>query len=274
MIYEDNEEEAFDMKDFSVNKEPEKKILIVENDVDLRMYIKDCLAKSYTIYESSNGKTGLKAAKEIQPDLVITDIMMPVMNGIEFCKALKSDLYTRHVPVFIHSVKSDELTFKEALDAGAEDFIGKPFNYSMLMKKINNFFKTREQLVIRTQAKKSLKPQEITIPSSNEELIKRVSVIVEKNLSNPGFGVDSLSKQLGFSRMQLHRRIVNITGKQISVLIRDIRLQRAAQLLKTGEKRISEVMWETGFNNHTRFNKYFKEKYDMNVKKYIESITK
>ncbi len=250
-------------------KESRKKILIVEDNVDLRMYIKDCLSIHYEIFESSNGETGLKTAREIQPDLIITDIMMPVMDGIEFCRTLKADFYTRHIPVFVHSVKSDESTFKEALDAGAEDFIGKPFNYSMLIKKIRNFFKTRELLVTRAQAEKSLVPQDITVPSSDEELIRKVSVIIEKNLSNSEFGVDILAKELGLSRMQLHRRIVGITGKQVSELIRDIRLQRAAQLLDTGEKRISEVMWETGFNNHSRFNKYFSEKFKMSVKDYI-----
>jgi signal transduction histidine kinase/ligand-binding sensor domain-containing protein/DNA-binding response OmpR family regulator len=250
-------------------KEKKKKILIVEDNIDLRMYIKDCLMKHYEVLESSNGSTGLAIARKENPDLIITDIMMPGMNGIEFCKAVKADIYTKHIPIFIHSVKFDEITMKEAMNAGAEDFIGKPFNYNMLIKKINNFFKTREHLIVRIQAEKIMEQGEIEIPSSEDELMHKVSIIIENNLSNSDFNIDLLSKSIGLSRMQLHRKIISITGKQTSDVIRDIRLQRAAQLLKTGEKRISEVMWETGFNNYTRFNKYFIEKYGINPKEYF-----
>lgn len=260
--------------DFNITNPSERagelcyKILIIEDNVDLRMYIKDCLSKHYLVIEASNGLQGIKTAVSEQPDLIITDIMMPVMNGIEFCKALKADVHTRHIPVFVHSVKSDEVTLKEAMDAGAEDFIAKPYDYFMLIKKIRNFFKTREQLVARAQAEVILTPTEPEVPSSDDELIRKVSRIIEQNLSNSEFSVENLADQVGMSRMQLHRRIIAITGLQTSTLIRDIRLQRAAQLLKTGEKRISEVMWETGFNNHSRFNKYFKMKYGVGVKEY------
>ncbi|GAB6008738.1 hybrid sensor histidine kinase/response regulator transcription factor [Dysgonomonas reticulitermitis] len=251
------------------NGDKGKTILLVEDNIDLRMYIKDCLIKYYNIIETSDGVAGLKSAKKHQPDLIISDIMMPFMDGIELCKTLKADIHTRHIPIFLHSIKSDEITLKEAMEAGAEDLIYKPYNYLVLIKKIRNFFRTREHLVSRTQAEIILEPAEVNIPSSDEELMLRVSKIIEENLSNPEFGVEILAEMLNMSRMQLHRRIVMITGMQTSSLIRDFRLQRASQLLKSGEKRISEVMWETGFNNHTRFNKYFKKKYGLNVKDYI-----
>lgn len=257
----------------SESEESLKKILIVEDNVDLRMYIKDCLTKHYDVVEASNGVAAIKVAKKEQPDLIITDIMMPLMDGIEFCKTLKTDIHTRHIPIFIHSVKSDEIVLKEAMDAGAEDFIAKPYNYATLIKKIRNFFQTREQLVTRAQAEVMLKPSEIELPSSDDELTLKISRIIEQNLSNPEFGVEALAEQVGLSRMQLHRRVIAITGSQTSTLIRDIRLQRAAQLLKSGEKRISEVMWETGFNNHSRFNKYFKLKFGVAVKDYIRQNT-
>lgn len=252
------------------NGDKGKTILLVEDNIDLRMYIKDCLIKHYNIIEASDGVAGLKSAKKHQPDLIISDIMMPLMDGIELSKALKADIHTRHIPIFLHSIKSDEITLKEAMEAGAEDLIYKPYNYLVLIKKIRNFFRTREHLVSRTQAEVILEPTGVNIPSSDEELMLRVSKIIEENLSNPEFGVEILAENLNMSRMQLHRRIVMTTGLQTSALIRDFRLQRAAQLLKSGEKRISEVMWETGFNNHSRFNKYFKKKYGLNVKDYMK----
>ena len=264
----DEEDSSINADTEEEDKEQRRKILIVEDNVDLRLYIKDCLAQHYNIAEASNGEEGIKMAKREFPDLIITDLMMPVMDGIEFSRTLKADAQTRHIPIFVHSVKSDEIALKEAMDAGAEDFIAKPYNYATLIKKIKNFFRTREQLVARVQAEAMLKPTEPEVPSSDEELIQKISKVIEKNLSNPNFGVEMLADQIGMSRMQLHRRIVSFTGLQPSALIRDFRLQRAAQLLKSGEKRISEVMWETGFNNHSRFNNYFKMKYGVGVKDY------
>jgi signal transduction histidine kinase/ligand-binding sensor domain-containing protein/DNA-binding response OmpR family regulator len=269
-----NDDNLFSINENANKNENTKRILIVEDNVDLRMYIKDCLSKHYEVLVSSNGMTGLELARKEFPDLIITDIIMPVMGGIEFCKAIKSDLYTKHIPVIVHSVKMDEIAMKEAMNAGAEDFIGKPFNYTMLIKKINNFFKTREHLIVRIHAEKILEPGKVEIPSSDDELIRKVSIAIENNLSNPDFNIDVLAKIIGLSRMQLHRRIISITNKQTSYLIRDIRLQKAAQLLDSGEKRISEVMWETGFNNHSRFNNYFKEKYGLSPKDYINSSLK
>jgi signal transduction histidine kinase/ligand-binding sensor domain-containing protein/DNA-binding response OmpR family regulator len=270
------EEDADDMEISGDDTPPadgkRKKILIVEDNIDLRMYIKDCLKKHYEVLVSSNGMTGLEAARRELPDLIITDIMMPVMGGIEFCRSIKSDIHTKHIPILVHSVKMDETAMKEAMNVGAEDFIGKPFNYAMLIKKIGNFFKTREHLIVRIQAEKMLEPKKVDIPSSDDELIRKLSVAIEKNLSNPDFNVDRLAGIVGLSRMQLHRRIIGITGRQTSDLIRDIRLQKAAQLLDSKEKRISEVMWETGFNNHSRFNNYFKEKYGVNAKDYLNGI--
>lgn len=264
----DEEDNSISLEAEEEDKRQRKTILVVEDNVDLRLYIKDCLAQHHNVLEASNGEEGIKMAKREQPDLIITDLMMPIMDGIEFSRALKADAQTRHIPIFVHSVKSDEIALKEAMDAGAEDFIAKPYNYATLIKKIKNFFRTREQLVARVQAEAMFKPTKPDIPSSDEELIQRIQKIIEENLSNQSFGVELLADRIGMSRMQLNRRIVSYTGLQPSALIRDVRLQRAAQLLKSGEKRISEVMWETGFNNHSRFNMYFKMKYGVGVKDY------
>ncbi len=206
---------------------------------------------------------------KLQPDLVIADIMMPELNGIDLCKKLKADIKTRHIPVIIHSVKNYCVTLPQVLEAGADDFIMKPFDYKMLSLKINNILESRKHLLINTYKEKLIQPSIIEIPSEQEELLKDIFRVVEKNMSDSDFNVEKLCQLMAMSRMNLHRKLHAITGKAASEFIREVRMKRAGQLLASGSKRISEVMYETGISSNYHFNKYFKEMYGVSPKEYI-----
>jgi AraC-like DNA-binding protein len=189
---------------------------------------------------------------------------------MEVCRRIKENVKTSHIPVIIHSVKNTPQSVKDALLAGADDFIAKPFDYSMLVLKANNILNSKNQLILNIHKKEITKPTDVDIPSPDKELLRKIMAIVEKNMANQNFGVEKLCEDIGMSRMNLHRRLHAIIGKTASEFIREIRIKRAGQLLETGSKRISEVMFEIGISSNAHFNKYFKDMYLQSPKEYIK----
>jgi signal transduction histidine kinase/ligand-binding sensor domain-containing protein/AraC-like DNA-binding protein len=247
-----------------------KSILIIEDNEDQLVYIRECLASQFHLLSACNGAEGVECAIKYQPDMVITDLMMPVCDGMEVCRRIKENVKTSHIPVIIHSVKNTPQSVKDALLAGADDFIAKPFDYSMLVLKANNILNSKNQLILNIHKKEITKPTDVDIPSPDKELLRKIMAIVEKNMAKVNFGVEKLCEDIGMSRMNLHRRLHAIIGKTASEFIREIRIKRAGQLLETGSKRISEVMFEIGISSNAHFNKYFKDMYLQSPKEYIK----
>lgn len=247
-----------------------RSVLIIEDNEDQRAYFKDCLLPHFHVLDAANGQEGLDCAMKYQPDIIVTDLMMPLLDGMEVCRKIKSNVKTSHIPVIIHSVKNTTQSIKDALMAGADDFITKPFDYSMLTLKVNNILKSKNQLMLNIHKNDMISPAEVAIPSLDKELLKKIVCIVEKNIADANFSVEKLCDDIGMSRMNLHRRLHAIIGKTASEFIREVRIKRAGQLLATGSKRISEVMFEVGISSNSHFNRYFKEMYGKSPKEYIK----
>lgn len=246
-------------------------ILVVEDHPDMRKHIKDILKPYYTVMEAGNGKEGMKKAIEIIPDLIVSDIMMPEMDGNELCLKLKKDIKTSHVPVLLLTAKASEKSIIEGLETGADDYVTKPFNAKILLTRIKNLIDLRSHLQQKIQKQMLLQPAEISVSSMDREFIEGLHTVIGKNLSDPEFHVEQLSKKLYMERTTLYRKIKALTGETPTEYIRSYRLSRAAQLLRDGFGTVSQVSLEVGIANVAYFAKCFKEKYHQLPSTYLTS---
>jgi DNA-binding response OmpR family regulator/two-component sensor histidine kinase len=241
---------------------PEKNIiLVVEDEPDVREFIRAPLESFYTVVEAKDGQEGIAKAKEIIPDLIVSDIMMPGTDGYELCRVLKKDINTSHVPIILLTAKASEESIIQGLETGADDYITKPFNTKMLLNRIKNLIDLRRQLQLKIQRKKMLLPAEISVSSPDEKFLKEFQGIIEKNLSDPDFNVDELSKKLIMGRSTLFRKIQALTGETPNQFILSYRLERGAQLLREKFGNVTEVALDVGFSSAAYFAKLFKEKF-------------
>lgn len=238
-------------------------ILLAEDNEDFRFYLKDNLREAYEIIEAKNGKEGWQKALGQHPDLVVSDIMMPEMSGIELCRKLKEDVRTSHIPIILLTARSTEEIQMEGYTIGANDYITKPFNFQILVSRINNLLVQQENLKKSFQKQIEINPSEIKVDSEDEKLLRQTMEIVQKNLDNPDFSVEDLSKALLMSRAAMYKKITAITGITPSEFIRSVRLKSAAQLLEKSKMTVAQIAFEVGFNNTKYFVKYFKEEYNM-----------
>jgi signal transduction histidine kinase/ligand-binding sensor domain-containing protein/DNA-binding response OmpR family regulator len=236
-------------------------LLLVEDNEDFRFYLKDNLKLEYRIIEAPNGSEGWRMVLESLPDLIVSDVMMPEMNGIELCKKIKSDQRVSHTPVILLTARSAEEQKVEGFESGADDYITKPFNFEILVSRIKNLILKREKLHKAFPAQLDIKASELKITSLDEQFINKAIKCVEDNISDPDFSVEDLSHQLGISRAHFYKKLMSLTGKSPLEFIRLIRLQQAAQLLKKSQLTVAEVAYKVGFNNPKYFARYFKEEY-------------
>ena len=212
-----------------INNKPS--ILIVEDSSDVRLYLLDLLKSDYVLFEAVNGKQGINIAKEKIPDLIISDVMMPEMDGMEFCSKIKSDFLTSHIPVIMLTAKASGESKIQGLETGADDYLTKPFNSKELFVRIKNLLEQRRRLREKF-AKETIEQKQIsTINPLDEEFLQKAFSLVEKNLDNINFDTEAFAKEMFLSRMQLHRKLQAITGQTPGDFIRSFRLSRAAQLL-------------------------------------------
>jgi DNA-binding response OmpR family regulator len=264
---EENEEKPTDAyeDEKDTDKEPgaqeENVILVVEDNADVRKYIRGPLEPLYTVVEAANGREGIDMAKEIIPDLIISDIMMPEADGYELCRELKTDIKTSHIPIILLTAKASEESIIEGLETGADDYITKPFNTKILLTRIKNLIDLRQQLQQKIQRQLMLQPAEISVSSMDKTFIKELQDTIEKNLSESEFNVEKLGKKLYMSRASLYRKIQALTGEAPRDFIRSYRLKRGAQLLKANFGNVTEVAFEVGFSSTAYFTKCFKEKF-------------
>ena len=234
------------------------RILVVEDNIDLLNFITENISKQYTVYKSSNGKQGLQKAFEIIPDLIISDIKMPEMDGIELCQKIKSDERTNHIPVILLTARSTLENKMEGLETGADDYITKPFKVQELRVRVNNLIEQRKKLREQFRKEFLLEPKDIKVASADEKFLNRILKILEQNYINENFTSDEFSKKAGLSRMQLHRKLHALTDQSSSEFIRNFRLKRALKLLSAKKGNISEIAFEVGFSNPSYFTECFK----------------
>jgi len=236
-------------------------LLVVEDNTEVRTFIKSLFTGQYTVDEAGDGKEGLERATEIIPDLIICDIMMPEMDGIELCKRIKTDIRTSHIPVILLTART-AITFKyEGLETGADDYITKPFSAEYLQLRVQNLIRQRETLRNHFAYEMICDPAKITVTSVDEKLLKKAVDYIGENMSDSSLSVERLSSELGLSRVHLYRKIKAFTGLTAVEFIRSLRLKRASSLLQENKLNINEISAIVGFDDVDYFRSCFKQQY-------------
>lgn len=242
--------------------------LIVEDNMDLRNYLGSLLEDNYQVRFGVDGKDGLNKALELIPDIIISDWMMPGMNGDQLCEAVKKDERTSHIPVILLTAKADEKSKLKGLTLGADDYLSKPFNNEELLVRSENLINQRKALRNKYADTLLVEPSKISISDPDKSFIERVMNIANSNITNADYTVEQFQKDVGMSRTQLHRKLKALINQSASEFIRGLRLQRAADMLSQGHLQISEVAYQCGFNNLSYFGKCFKEKFSVTPSQY------
>lgn len=237
------------------------KLLLVEDNDDFRQFLARTLAENYQICQASNGEEALGILERQEVDIIISDIMMPVMDGLELCRRVKTDIRYSHVPVILLTARTTDEHILEGLKDGADEYITKPFNMDILLLRINKILEWTRSNHIKSKTME-VSPSEITVSSLDEELIKNLIKYVEDNMSNEELSVEELSSAVGLSRGHLYKKLISITGKSPIELIRVLRIKRGKQLLDQSQQNISEIAFEVGMSPK-QFSKFFKEEFGM-----------
>ena len=246
-------------------------LLIVDDNADIRTYVSTIFKDTYTILTAKNGQEGIELAIEHIPDIIISDIMMPVKNGIELCNTVKVDERTSHVPIILLTAKAGEENKIEGIKTGADDYVTKPFNEELLKLRVQKLIENRKKLQERYSQEVILRPKDIAITSIDEQFLQRLQKVLDDKLVESSFSIENFSKAVGMSRMQLHRKLKALTGLSATEFIRSQRLKLAAQLLKKSEINVSQVGYSVGFNDHAYFSKCFREMYHCTPTEYANN---
>ena len=234
-------------------------ILVVEDNDEVRHYLKSGLSKVFSVLQAENGEVALEVLKNNNVDIVITDVMMPVMDGVKLCKNIKQNISTSHIPVIMLSAKTDLSAQKEALEMGADDYIQKPFSLSVIITKIQNMMRTRHRMIEYYSKTLSVEPEKVTFNPVDEELLKRAVEIVKENLDNTDFSTEDFASRMNMSRSNLHLKLKALTGESAIEFIKKIRFSEACRLLKEGRYNIAEISTMVGFSTPSYFATSFKK---------------
>ncbi len=240
-------------------------VLVIDDNTDIRQYERTLLQDEYIVLEAADGKEGLAVALKEVPDLVICDVMMPVMDGLELTERLKTNTATSHIPVIMLTAKNLEEHRAEGYEHGADSYITKPFHSKVLLARIENLLRQRQLLKNLYQGSKEAEKEisEAHLEDRDRQFLKQLQAIIQKNLSDSEFGVEDMGQQIGLSRVQLYRKVKAMTGSSVVDLLRKARLAKARRLLETRSMSVSEVAYEVGFSAPSYFTKCFKEEYGM-----------
>jgi signal transduction histidine kinase/ligand-binding sensor domain-containing protein/DNA-binding response OmpR family regulator len=244
--------------------------LVIEDNDELNQYLCKVLSKSGETVSARDGREGLEKAFQIIPDLIVSDVMMPEVDGYELCKKIKEDNRTSHIPVILLTAKSDDLSQIEGIKLGADIYLGKPFKPELLTSHVKNLIKSRKRLKELFAQRLNLTPSEVEVASFSEEFIKNAIHFVEENIEKEEFSIDDLANKLNMSRSTFYRKLKALTGMSGNDFIRTIKLQRSAQLLKSGEYTVSMAAFSAGFNDLKHFRKSFQKQFGITPSEYMK----
>ena len=258
----------------SGNKETGKKemsLLIVEDNVEISAYLRELFQNEFNVTEARDGLAGYNSALETAFDIIISDVMMPGMDGMEMCQKIKSDVQTSHIPVILLTAKSASQFRIEGLEHGADAYFSKPFDPDELKMQVHSILESRKKVREKFSKAILLEPTELEIAPYEEEFLKKVIKIVEENIENSEFTSEELAQQIGMSTASLYRKLKSVVGQSSNELIRSIRLKRAAQLLTNSNHTISEITYMVGFNDVKYFRKCFQKQFDKSPRQHRKS---
>ena len=254
----------------SIDKETELPILLVVDDnAEIRSILKDLFRNDYQILEAQDGEEALQLAQNQIPDCIISDVMMPKMDGFEFTKAIKNNELTSFIPVVLLTAKTSDEAHLEGLKSTADAFLTKPFNNEIVKATVQQLISERKKLHARYSQELVLRPVDIVINSAEEKFIERLQAILDKNISNSEYTAEDFATEIGMSRMQLHRKLKSLLGVSATEFLRNERLKVGAELLKKGNGNISEIAYSVGFSDVSYFSKCFKEMYQCTPTEYV-----
>ena len=244
-------------------------ILVVEDNKELRNYIKSCLVGFYKVFEAPNGKEGVEIAINQMPDLIISDIMMPVMDGLQLCKKLKENINTSHIPIILLTARISMLQMKEGLELGADDYITKPFSSNILLLKIKNILLSRENLKNLYGKQFSLETMGVEVVSADDKFMQKLYTVVEKHIDNPDLSIELFCDEINMSSANLYRKIKAVTNLSPLEYVKSVRMQLAAKMLMETDLSITEVSDRVGFNSLIHFSSTFRKHFGFSPTKYV-----
>jgi signal transduction histidine kinase/ligand-binding sensor domain-containing protein/DNA-binding response OmpR family regulator len=276
---EKEKQESLDIQDITKNagipgntqgkKGPKAhRILIVEDDYDVRTYIKSELGEYYDIYEATDGVEGWSVIKDKMPDLVISDVLMPNMDGIQLCKKIKTEINTSHIPVILLTARTSIENRIEGLETGADSYIPKPFHPQHLKIRVEKLIELRQSLINKFSKTISFEASEVTLTSADEKFLQKAINLVKENIANPDLNIEDMSTELGMSRVHMYRKLKALTNQTPNEFVRTIRLKQAAAFLAQNKLNISEVAYAVGFRSHQYFSNCFQNYFKMSPKEY------
>lgn len=245
-------------------------VLLAEDHEEVRAYVKECLSPYFDVIEAADGETAFDLTVEKYPDIVVSDVMMPGRNGLELCSMIKEDLRTEHIPVVLMTARCMVMHIKEGFSCGADDYIIKPFSMDVLIYRIRNILASREKLKKLYGKKFSLESMGIKVVSAEDKFTQKFFDVIEKNIANPDLNIDMICREVGLSRTNLYRKLKAITDLSPVELIRNKRLEVAAQLLRQTDYTVSEISTQVGFNSHAYFTQCFKAAYGCSPSEFVE----
>ena len=249
--------------------EDEPLLLLVEDNMDMHRYLTEIFDESYRILHATDGSEGLQQATELVPDLIVSDLMMPVMDGQQLLKKVRQNEKTSHIPFIMLTANQQEQAKLDGLQAGADDYLTKPFSVEEIKLKVQNLILTREQLRHKYEAEQRIPTSRLITNEAEQNFWNRLETVVRENLSNAHFSAEDFARAMHMSRMQLHRKLKALTNESANRFLRNQRLKQASTLIQNPEWSVSDVAYEVGFTSPSYFSKCFKEKYGVAPKEYV-----
>ncbi len=248
----------------------QKIMLLVDDNSDVRYFVKSHFSPTYHVLEAANGLEGWGVALKTIPDIIICDVLMPEMDGFEFCRKIRKDERTSHIPILLLTALGSREHEIEGLSYGADDYITKPFDLEILQTKVENILSVRQSLKKKYTGEMLLQPRNVVLNSPDERFLQKAIELVEKNIDDPDLDIERFATEIGVSRMQLYRKLNALTEMTVKEFVRNIRLKRAAQLLVQKKMNVSEVAYAVGFRDLSHFRKCFRQEFGMSSSEYIE----
>lgn len=247
-------------------------ILLVEDNEELRQFLKDSLSPHYKVTEATNGHEGLAKAKEQSPGIIISDVIMPGMDGIQLCKAIKEDIDTSHIPFIMLTARTALASQVEGLDSGADYYFAKPLNMDLLLLTIRNRFEQAARLKERYARLSNIEAMDLVHSEKDKEFMNHLLQVIDTHLINPDFDIEQLCHEMGMSRTRLYQKIKSISQQSIGDFIRTIRLKKAVDIMTHEDVSLTEVMYRIGIQTQSYFTKAFKKEFGKTPTQFMQEI--